>query len=418
MGLLNSPDGPGGRICGTKSGYAIVSSVPSSSDLILSVLVQGPSYRWNIKITQLPCEGLAELSNYSKCGLPNPNGIIDDNGGFQRKIRINPRNPQMKVRRRRKKKLVKIKSKRSASSTSDFTNGLNLVSKKKLRNEKFFHSFSAKNTYCTSKFRNEGKITNIIHRQDASEEILLKIIDGTETQIHEYPWMVSLQIGGSHFCGGSLINEHWVLTAAHCLEFGNVPDFLSRLNVVLSDHDLNVDTEATQVYRGVSKIVVYPWWHNIAGSSGDIALIQLNQPVQFTTTIRPICLPTNAEDTYGSELGTTIGWGITEDGEQSAFLREVELNILENTTCYENYRPLDVEIRKDMICTFLGPKGTENICSGDSGGPLMVQNKKRRFTHVGLTSFSLADCTFPFPAVFTRTTYYLDWMRAVLTGVP
>ena len=411
MGLLNSPDGPGGRICGTKSGYATVSSVPSNTDLILSVLVQGPSYRWNIKITQLPCEGLAELSNYSKCGLSNPNGINTGNGGFQRLLNNKPRNP-MKVRRRRKK-VRKLKSKRS---TSDFTN-MNLVSKKKLRNEKFFHSFSAKNTYCTSKFRNEGQITNIIHR-DASEEILLKIIDGTETEIHEYPWMVSLQVGGSHFCGGSLINEHWVLTAAHCLEFGNVPDFLNRLNVVLSDHDLNTTSETTQVYRGVSKIVVYPWWHNIAGSSGDIALLQLDQPVQYTTTIRPICLPTNPEDTYGSQVGTTIGWGITEDGAQSEFLREVELNILENVTCYENYRPLDVEIRKDMICTFLGPKGTENICSGDSGGPLMVPNKRGRFTHVGLTSFSLADCTFPFPAVFTRTTYYLDWMRAVLTGVP
>ena len=74
----------------------------------------------------------------------------------------------------------------------------------------------------------------------------------------------------------------------------------------------------------VSKVVVYPWWHNVAGSSGDIALLKLNKSVKYTTTIRPLCLPTNTEDTFSSQLGTTIGWGITEDGNQSEFLREVQ----------------------------------------------------------------------------------------------
>ena len=95
---------------------------------------------------------------------------------------------------------------------------------------------------------------------------------------------------------------------------------------------------------------------------------------------------------------------------------QVELNIISNITCYENYKTLDIQIRKDMICTYLGPLGTENVCSGDSGSPLMV-NRKGRLVHVGLTSFTLADCTSPFPAVYSRTAFFLDWIKAALTYV-
>ena len=70
-----------------------------------------------------------------------------------------------------------------------------------------------------------------------------------------------------------------------------------------------------------------------------------------------------------------------------------------------------------MICTFSGPLGTENICSGDSGGPLMVI-EGGKYIHVGLTSFSAVDCSAPFPAVFSRTSYYLDWIKAAITSVP
>ena len=90
---------------------------------------------------------------------------------------------------------------------------------------------------------------------------------------------------------------------------------------------------------------------------------------------------------------------------------------MDNITCYETFQPLDVAIRGDFICTLSGPLGTENICSGDSGGPLMVV-QGGKFVHIGLTSFNLADCTAPFPAVFSRTTFYLDWIMAAITNLP
>lgn len=77
----------------------------------------------------------------------------------------------------------------------------------------------------------------------------LKLIDGAETAINQYPWMVSLQLSGDHFCGGSLIAENWVLTAAHCVEFGNVADFLQRLVISIGDHDLSSETETRSFFR-------------------------------------------------------------------------------------------------------------------------------------------------------------------------
>ena len=87
-----------------------------------------------------------------------------------------------------------------------------------------------------------------------NDKVLTKIIDGTETEINEYPWMVSLQLSGDHFCGGSIISEDWILTAAHCLEFGNIPDFLDRLIISISDHNLNTTQETNSLFRHAKQV--------------------------------------------------------------------------------------------------------------------------------------------------------------------
>lgn len=131
--------------------------------------------------------------------------------------------------------------------------------------------------------------------------------------------------------------------------------------------------------------------------------------------VRPVCLPRDASRTYERQLGVAAGWGFTEAGEISDVLRQVELNIVPNVTCVDNLRGVGVSITEDMICTFKGPVGTESICSGDSGGPLMVRTSGK-FVLVGVTSFSVTDCAAPFPAVFSRVTYFLQWIAAALSS--
>ena len=110
---------------------------------------------------------------------------------------------------------------------SPFMAEVSTLLKRKLFSEAFRPAFSGRELFCESRFRDhpsrDGKVTS-------GTNPLLKIIDGSETQVNEFPWMLSLQLSGQHFCGASLISQEWVLTAAHCLEL-SAENFLERLVV-------------------------------------------------------------------------------------------------------------------------------------------------------------------------------------------
>ena len=193
------------------------------------------------------------------CGKVNKDGVGD---GFQRNLEY------MKVKKMKRRKV-------RLNKRSIMVNNLPQVARRRLRNEKFFPSFTARNTFCKSRFRPEysTRINGIPYSvryqivnnyqiyfplfliQIFSEKsVLSKIIDGRETEISEYPWMVSLQLSGNHFCGGALISNSYVITAAHCMEFGNVSDFLSRLTVSLGDHDITDTSETRNFVRHVDQV--------------------------------------------------------------------------------------------------------------------------------------------------------------------
>ena len=154
------------------------------------------------------------------------------------------------------RKVVKRSSETNEKSSKSFSLGsISQLSKRKLRTERFFPSFSAKSTFCESKFKVDP-VPDPSLSKDPRQSVLLKIIDGTEAGVNEYPWMVSLQLGGAHFCGGSIINEEWILTAAHCMEFGNIKDFLSRMQISISDHDTTLTGETQSITRSAVEVIV------------------------------------------------------------------------------------------------------------------------------------------------------------------
>ncbi|XP_027474678.1 chymotrypsinogen B isoform X2 [Zalophus californianus] len=133
---------------------------------------------------------------------------------------------------------------------------------------------------------------------------LSRIVNGEEVVPGSWPWQVSLQDStGFHFCGGSLISEDWVVTAAHC---GVRTSHL----VVAGEFDQSSDAEDIQVLK-IAKVFKNPRF-NIFTVNNDITLLKLATPARFSQTVSPVCLPAENDDFPAGTLCATTGWGLTK----------------------------------------------------------------------------------------------------------
>ncbi|XP_018565684.1 brachyurin [Anoplophora glabripennis] len=225
-----------------------------------------------------------------------------------------------------------------------------------------------------------------------------RIIGGEEVEAHAYPFQAVLLIykgEAEYFCGGTLISNRLVLTAAHCVIMK--PDYIV---VGLGVHSLK--EVGTGVLTLQTSDYVAHSGYNGDTFQNDIALIRLPQNVTFTEYIQPVQLA-NGINKYEGDKATLIGWGQTESVSLSLVLRGVNATIMTNDAC-GNVNPTYKEVIRPMhICTY--GTGTVGVCSGDSGGPLLVDG-----VQVGITSFGTEICTLGMPSVFTRITEFQDWI--------
>lgn len=248
-----------------------------------------------------------------------------------------------------------------------------------------------------------------------------KIIGGSEVSPkNKYPWMVGLKLKESdnYFCGGTLINNRYVITAAHCLSLDDKPLKAADIQVSLGDHNqVSTDDDVQGVTRlvDIKTYTVHKNYDPIIHDE-DIALIKLKKPLDLSLNkeIKPVCLPKNKDETYEGADGIITGWETLDENQQSnsETLQEVTVPIL-SPECKTNN--LDVFIMtENMLCAGL-EEGGKDSCYGDSGGPLVV---KEGTTHtlVGIVSFGF-DCALPnLPGVYTRVTQYLNWITENTKG--
>ena len=184
--------------------------------------------------------------------------------------------------------------------------------------------------------------------------------------VNEYPWQVGVVSKRSSFvwCGASLISNQWVLTAAHCTAGKQA----SGLQVLLGEHDYNLETEANTIRMGISLIKDHPLYDDIT-TDYDFSLLRLITALDFFLhpQIRPICLPVVDENTYTGALAKVTGWGTTTSGgSTSNILREVDVTVLSNRACQEDYSYPSSWITEQMMCANV-PGGGKDACQGDSG---------------------------------------------------
>uniref|UniRef100_A0A452GEX2 Ovochymase 1 n=1 Tax=Gopherus agassizii TaxID=38772 RepID=A0A452GEX2_9SAUR len=241
-----------------------------------------------------------------------------------------------------------------------------------------------------------------------------RVVGGEEACPHCWPWQVALQFLGDHQCGGVVISPTWVLTAAHCIQSTNRP---LHWTVIVGDHD-RILKESTEQVRRVKTIVVHPEFDTVSYDS-DIALIQLDAPLEYNTVVRPICLPNSTQPLSSSVLCTMTGWGSTQeaDGSLASRLQQTQVPILESEICEKNYyfnHPGGITAR--MLCAGFASSGGQDSCQGDSGGPLVCRNEREPFILYGIISWGVGCARPKKPGVYTRVRVFLDWIKSTIRG--
>ncbi|XP_029172991.1 trypsin-1-like isoform X2 [Nylanderia fulva] len=235
-----------------------------------------------------------------------------------------------------------------------------------------------------------------------------RIVGGVETLVNQYPWMGLLMYRGQFYCGCSVINSRYVLTAAHCIDRFDG----SRMTVRIFEHDRNSTSESkTQDFK-VEKIIKNSGY-STTNYNNDIALIKLTDSIKFQGSMRPVCLPEPGK-TFAGDKGIVTGWGaIKQGGPVSSTLREVIVPILSNAECRNTQYP-SRKITDNMLCAGY-QQGGKDSCQGDSGGPLHVE-KNGVHQIVGVVSWG-EGCAQPgYPGVYSRVNRFLTWIASNTEG--
>ncbi|XP_076203080.1 coagulation factor IX [Aptenodytes patagonicus] len=233
-----------------------------------------------------------------------------------------------------------------------------------------------------------------------------RVVGGSESMKGQVPWQVYLvNSHGVGFCGASIINEKWVVTAAHCLQPGD--------DVTAVAGEYNTDKEDnTEQRRKVVKILPHPTYNaTIHKHHNDIALLELDQPLSFNSYVTPICIGsrefTNALLKHGT--GTVSGWGsMLFRGRPATVLQILKVPFVDRPTCLKS---TSTTILQNMFCAGF-PSGGSDTCKGDSGGPYTTEIEGTWFL-TGITSWG-EECAKPGKyGVYTRVSKYLKWIKEI-----
>nr|XP_027219510.1 serine proteinase stubble-like [Penaeus vannamei] len=232
-----------------------------------------------------------------------------------------------------------------------------------------------------------------------------RIVNGTAASVGEYPYQVAVlsTIAGRQYqCGGSIIKERWILTAAHCFyDLSN--NKATSVDIIYGTIDINGGAGTTVT---ASRFIDHPGYDSNTNAN-DIALVELPQPLNYATdaNIQPICLGLQEDIPFGGKA-VASGWGTLSFGGSSPdVLQEVELDIITIDECQQKASlPPDTN---SVVCALTLYKDT---CQGDSGGPLVAKLCDGTWAQIGIVSYGF-QCAVPDnPGVYTRVSAFASWI--------
>ncbi|KAJ8407216.1 hypothetical protein AAFF_G00288920 [Aldrovandia affinis] len=240
-----------------------------------------------------------------------------------------------------------------------------------------------------------------------------RIVGGNDVIQGEIPWQVALVDKPSQvvFCGGSILSEHWVITAAHCLVEGREDALIVRVG----EHNVHY-TDGREQDHEVAEWRPHPLYNpRMDLYNHDIALLRMRSPIRFTDYVRPVCLGpkvfTEALVEAGS-MARVSGWGrLRFQGTEATVLQKVELPFVDRTECKDSSSD---RISRYMFCAGYYDQGKDS-CQGDSGGPHTNRYHDTWFL-TGIVSWGEECAKEGKYGVYTRVSHYYRWIRCV-TGV-
>jgi len=234
-----------------------------------------------------------------------------------------------------------------------------------------------------------------------------RVIAGTDAVPHSWPWQILMIKNGRAMCGGSIISAKTIVTAAHCV-FQDVHN-PSQFKVRVGAHDVSKH-EADAVDYQVKRIIVHPGW-NTRNLNNDVAMFELEKPIQFNKYVSPICLP-NDDPPVGTECYIT-GWGkIKHPGGMHSVLQQAILPVVDNKVCHaKNFANIRIPVTSQMVCGGDGGESRKSGCHGDSGGPFVCNIGGRWELHGAVSHGSPRCMSTDTYTVFARIAYFRQWIE-------
>ncbi|XP_069943924.1 uncharacterized protein [Cherax quadricarinatus] len=228
-----------------------------------------------------------------------------------------------------------------------------------------------------------------------------KIVGGQPAEIEQFPWMAAFKLKstGFIFCGGSIVSDLYVLTAAHCVKDRRAEEVIIRLGETTRS-----GTQAVEV--PVQEILLHPRYSLTAVTHFDIALVKLQQPIEYNERILPVCLA-SGKHKYKNEQAYVAGWGRNRfGGSVEEGLQEARVRVLSTKECKHNSQYQNNEVHNKIICAAAEGK---DACQGDSGGPLVALSGDQ-YTQIGLVSWGIGCADSNYPGIYTRISSFSKWI--------
>ncbi|XP_069125392.1 chymotrypsin-like serine proteinase [Argopecten irradians] len=188
-----------------------------------------------------------------------------------------------------------------------------------------------------------------------------RVIGGEDSEICEYPWQASLMFNGRHICGAVAIGDKVALTAAHCVSWAPASNFSIRV--------------------------------------GSTSSLRAGLTFQVAETVVAMTMD------YAHQRCDISGWGYTVYAQVlPEILQSAKMTVMSNDCCAGRYDVIGPDvISSGHVCIITKNTGS---CNGDSGGPLTCGN-----TVIGITSFGIRGCLTQYPSVYSRVSYFREWIR-------